>query len=284
MVELSSILADYKDYLDVNTSLAESSKKQYYSVVRIFILDTGLSFKLNDINRFISESNKDKHCYYYKFALKKFLESIGKHNLAEKLVPVKDKPRAKQFPFIPKEKVYKMFNAIVPKYRKIAFLQYWTGGRIREILGMKVEDINWDLDDELIYINVYQYAKRSKTRQLRLHKKNERYLTKWIDGKHWGFIFLDKDLNGEAQNLIDKEIENTIRYYNKELQRVGKIFDVSGFSSHYVRHLYSDNYLKAGGNPVYLSKLLGHSKIDTTMKYVSIADKEADKVLKDMEA
>jgi site-specific recombinase XerD len=40
------------------------------------------------------------------------------------------------------------------------------------------------------------------------------------------------------------------------------------FSPHTLRHTFAVQYLRAGGNLFYLSKILGHSSVTTTQKYL----------------
>ena len=83
---------------------------------------------------------------------------------------------------------------------------------------------------------------------------------------------------------FERFLDNQRRYFDNELAKVGKIFNIESFSSHYLRHLFSDYFLKAGGDPIYLKEVLGHSRLDTTMNYVSISSKLADQALLDMES
>ena len=91
----------------------------------------------------------------------------------------------------------------------------------------------------------------------------------------------------EAENLprenLIKLVENNIKYYDNALSKVGKWHHIEGFSSHYLRHLFADHFLKAGGDPVYLKKAMRHKKIETTMGYVSIEDSMVEDTMLKME-
>ena len=50
-------------------------------------------------------------------------------------------------------------------------------------------------------------------------------------------------------------------------QRIIQLRD-RGVSPHTLRHTFAVQYLRAGGNLFYLSKILGHSSVTTTQKYL----------------
>jgi integrase/recombinase XerD len=59
---------------------------------------------------------------------------------------------------------------------------------------------------------------------------------------------------------------NALRAHYRLLARVG--VPKSGF--HRLRHTFATNYLKHGGDVVRLSRVLGHSRISTTMRYLHL--------------
>jgi integrase len=277
------ILDNYSEYLRTSTNIAISSQKKYYMAVRKFILKTGTKITVNDINKFILESTQERSSYNTKYALHHFLISIGKKEWLSKLVKAKRQPRKKTFEYIPKETFQKILDHLPSKWRKLAFMQYKTGARFQEIITLRSEKIDWHLSDHLIYISIGEYAKGKKERKLRLSKRYEGLLRKWAPDPY-GFIFLDRKYEGLPREKLLNVISNELRYYDSELNRIGNIFGIKQLSSHYLRHLFSDNFQK--GNPdniVALKQLLGHSRIETTLSYVSTADTLADNALIKME-
>ena len=59
---------------------------------------------------------------------------------------------------------------------------------------------------------------------------------------------------------------NALRSYYVLLGRLG--LPKSGF--HRLRHTFATEYLKHGGDVVRLSKILGHTEVSTTMKYLHL--------------
>ena len=65
-------------------------------------------------------------------------------------------------------------------------------------------------------------------------------------------------------------------HINKQIKEIAKICGIKkNISFHTARHSFATNYLIKGGKVENLQKLLGHTKIMTTMKYVHIIDEEA---------
>ena len=65
---------------------------------------------------------------------------------------------------------------------------------------------------------------------------------------------------------------------NREIKKIAVSVGIKDkISFHVARHSFATNYLRMGGNVVYLKKLLGHSDIKTTMIYESITSEEANK-------
>lgn len=92
---------------------------------------------------------------------------------------------------------------------------------------------------------------------------------------------LRMQLNKTAQLFIEKQTvflgTYTDEYINRTLKDICKIVGIKKHVSYHVsRHTFATNFLVAGGNVTVLQKLLDHSKIDTTMVYVHIAESITD--------
>jgi integrase/recombinase XerD len=72
----------------------------------------------------------------------------------------------------------------------------------------------------------------------------------------------------------------TVRNFERDLKVLGAKLGISGvrFSPHTLRHTFACEYLRRGGNLEYLRRILGHSSILTTQKYLrslGVADLQA---------
>jgi len=282
---LESVLKEFEDYLVNNTTSSHLTINRYKQVARRFLLAVGLQFNVNQINSWLSDQNRNKSCYHYKFALRHFLISIGKKHLLDQLAPSRAKPRKKAFNYISKEVMEKVINSLPGVHKRIAFLQLKTGARISEILTLRAENIDYQINPNLIHIKVgigKSKTKGNKEGLLYLSKKYENLLKSWIK-KPYGYIFLENISDRDSEEILYRKIDNFRRTFDLELVKAGRWHHVEGLSSHYLRHLYSDYFLKAGGDPMYLRKALRHKNIETTMRYVSIEDQMVQKVIQAME-
>lgn len=133
-----------------------------------------------------------------------------------------------------------------------------TGCRLGSCLSLKVKDIEFNS-------NTIYFAKMKCRKALLL------------------------PLNNYLKNVLAEYIKNTGLQpfeYMFPSQRTGTKFTDKGFDSSYIdyaarrgvknvgihkfRHTYAKNFIMAGGNPAKLQRILGHSSIDITMKYVNL--------------
>lgn len=94
---------------------------------------------------------------------------------------------------------------------------------------------------------------------------------------------LTVNLTPKAQIILKKDgrlfvKKLTPEHINRELKKIAKAMGIKEkVSFHIARHSFATNYLRMGGDVVYLSKLLGHANIKTTMIYVSITEDEKNR-------
>lgn len=72
--------------------------------------------------------------------------------------------------------------------------------------------------------------------------------------------------------VFASKLQNKLATRNvlRDLKKLGKKLAAKGvrFSPHTLRHTSADSYLRNGGNIEYLRRILGHSSILTTQKYL----------------
>ena len=283
---IDQLLEMFDDYLKISTTNSISTNENYHRVARAMLLDNNLEWSnIEKINAWIARKSKDKNTYHYRFAIKHFYISQGRKDLSELVVATRRPKRKKVFKFIEKSVLQEMINNLPAKYRKIAFLQVKTGARIGSVLTLRAENIDYNIREKLIYIKIgvgKSLSKRDKEITLRLSKKYENLLKGWTP-RPYGFMFLKPECESMDESDLRKNVDNFRRQYDRELNKVGKDKGIEGFSSHYLRHLFADYFLKSGGDALYLKQLFGHAKFETTLGYVSIQDKMADEALIKME-
>lgn len=86
-----------------------------------------------------------------------------------------------------------------------------------------------------------------------------------------------------AQNMILGrkgklfEVPSTTINFNRNLRECAKAIDLrKHLTSHLARHTYGTLFIAFGGNVAVLQRLLGHTKIETTMNYLHMAESFVD--------
>jgi integrase/recombinase XerD len=140
------------------------------------------------------------------------------------------------------------------------------GLRIHEVLNLKISDI--DFDNLLIRV----YGKGRKERVVAMSIEARKIIHKYISLHRevkYECPLLFCSINGMALDYGDLYRE-FIRY--AERANVDKN-SISGMW-HSFRRLYARNYLKTGGNLLYLRVSLGHSNLATTQRYIEVEEED----------
>lgn len=135
----------------------------------------------------------------------------------------------------------------------LVYLLLDTGLRISEALSIRREDL--DLDNMLIAVR----GKGGKYRVLPFSFEMRKALFRWIQGHSFPLVF--PTIQGCTVNQ-----RNLLR----DLKWLQKHIGITGvrFSPHTFRHTFAVAYLRRGGNVFYLQKMLGHSTLEMTNRYV----------------
>lgn len=148
---------------------------------------------------------------------------------------------------------FKPDDKIESRLHTIICLLIDTGIRIDEALTLHRNKV----DFENLVITVY--GKGSKERVIPISIEMRRLLFKHMKTHSFDLVFCTKD--GRKLNY-----QNTYRDYLVICDKV-KV-EPEGF--HAFRRTFARNYLKAGGNLLYLQAALGHERLETTRTYVEV--------------
>ncbi len=128
-----------------------------------------------------------------------------------------------------------------------------TGLRINELLSLRRQNV--DIDNLVLRVNGKGNKERLVPISFELRKTLYRYLSKNQSPR------LFATATGTAVT-----VRNAQRDFKSMCQRLG-ITNVRT-SFHTLRHSFAVNYLRRGGNLFYLQRILGHSSITTTERYL----------------
>jgi len=172
------------------------------------------------------------------------------------------------------EEVSKLLK-IIPRneyrgYREtcIILTLYGTGLRISELLNLKL--LNVDFNSGQIKV----MGKGAKERSVFMSPKNfkalMKYHTIWRPNIATDHFFVHED----GRKLTRTYMEHRIQAFTRQANITKKC------TPHIFRYSFSIQFLRNGGDPFTLQKILGHSTIDMTRRYVQIASTDVERNMK----
>lgn len=196
-----------------------------------------------------------------------YLEEEGlweKPNPTKKLKLIKSSKRIK--PVVSPEEIQRALQCLNKStyegYRNLTMIMIFWDAMIRkeELITLKVDDV--DLRGGLIKV----YGKGRKERQVPMGAKTIKtlhfYLNRWRDGRKGNLVFCQR--NGKPI---------TSRHCHKIIQDIGK---QAGFDlyPHLIRHSAATFFIRQGGSPVILQKILGHTSLVVTQNYLHMSSQD----------
>lgn len=145
------------------------------------------------------------------------------------------------------------------EYRTWVIINFFiaTGVRSRSLRNVKIKDL--DFDNDLIYIRI---TKNRKLLVIPMGKTIKKVLLEYLKirgGEPEDYLFC----NLEGQQLTKNALNNIISKYNKKR-------GINKTGIHLFRHYFAKKYIQNGGNALKLQKILGHSTLKETQKYVDL--------------
>ena len=139
----------------------------------------------------------------------------------------------------------------------LACLLLDSGLRIDEALSLRCEDV--DLDNFLLLV----HGKGGKDRVIPISAEMRKLMWRWLK-KHQG----DGGLVFPTRNGTKLNYNNTLNRF----KRLGTRLNITGvrFSFHTLRHTFAVNYIRNGGDVFRLQRILGHTTLDMTRRYVNL--------------
>ena len=142
--------------------------------------------------------------------------------------------------------------------KAIVELLYSTGCRVSELEHLNISDVNFEAKEVMLF------GKGNKHRVSYLNAKAEvslkNYLKERTDNNEALFVQSKKPYNRLKKSGIELIIKNIVNRTNGLSVHI---------TPHVFRHTTASVSLERGMNVVEVSKLLGHSKIETTMEYIT---------------
>lgn len=259
--------------------LSDQTLYNYGHYLKLFFFDLQKSpeqVTANDVRVFLCQyqekkkvSNRtlDKYreyiCHFYQWASN---EDYIEKNPVRALKPIKYEIKPRQA-LNQIELEYIRKACITLKEKAIIEVLYSTGCRVSELARLKKSDIDWN--DKSIHL----FGKGNKHRFSFINAKAEvaikDYLVTRTDENDSLFVSDRRPYNPIKKDALEKIVRNISR------RTVGKVD--KRVTPHVLRHTTATTAIRNGMPVEDISKLLGHSKIDTTMIYAktSLANVQA---------
>lgn len=215
-------------------------------------------YLLDQKNRGISTASRSRSVYilrsFYNYCVKK---DICSKNLASLLEPVKVKQKEREF--ITEEEFEQLAKAIKkPVMRTVVQTMFYTGGRVSEILNLKLEDV--DLENRVVYIIE---GKGNKDRNIPINDKLYIILKNYLENIRETDVPSDRFFANKTTGKVSTS------YLNRCIAQAA--YDLGWekqISSHILRHSFGTNLLEKGASVVSIQKLLGHTTLAVTSRYL----------------
>ena len=201
----------------------------------------------------IADSTLNQHINAIKFYYEQVLNK-------ERMLFYLSRPKRSQFlpDILSKQEVIKIFNqASNEKHKCMLFIAYSGGLRISEVLKLKVTDI----DSDRMFLHI-RAAKGKKDRMVSLSPYLLSQLRAYfIQYKPKTYLFESTKPGTPYSPSSLRNVFNRAKFKAKITKKV---------TFHSLRHSYATHLLEGGIDLRYIQTLLGHSDINTTLRYTHV--------------
>lgn len=165
--------------------------------------------------------------------------------------------------------------AVTDKTRFVGYRDYAimlllldTGIRLKELVGIKLEDLRLSVNEIII-----TEAKGGRQRRVFVSPKTKEALKKYlrirggIQGNNYLFV------TNENNPMKRRNVQERLRIYGRKANIEGV-----RVSPHTFRHTFAKLYIMRGGDPFSLQAILGHSTLDMVRRYVNLWGSDLQKM------
>jgi len=206
-------------------------------------------------------------------------------NVIRRFYPPSYRIRVKSMVYMPKalnsKQLKKLYECVKdePHLRTVFLTLLYTGMRRRELVSLTLDDI----DLELGHIKVK--GKGGKVRYIPIVKQLRPVLEEWINTYRPMYVErsfkLFESWGKQGQRLIELYRDRVFPYTPKTINEWFYRMEVcAGFhvTPHMLRHTFATRLIMRGVPINVVQALLGHSSIETTARYIMIAQPDRDEV------
>lgn len=165
------------------------------------------------------------------------------------------------------------------------YLIYSIGARIDEVLSAKMSDVNLKEPNGNNYISVL--GKGAKRRSPPILKEVAKVLKGYIEMFHGknpilGDLLFFVHYDGKKKKLTQEGVNKRLKIYAQKANLINPGLPDS-LHCHQLRHARASHWLEQHLNIVAIQRLMGHSDINTTMRYIFVSTEQKNQALAKLE-
>lgn len=280
MMKYLNVKDNFKIYLENKTNLMPSSIEIYSKIINEFVDSYGIEPNIKNLNDFILLKYKHRQTNV-KCAIKYFLKFRWKHkNIYKQLIKIKPKPVLKKNNYINEEQAIQLISYIRNNEHKlIAKIQYFTGAKASEVIGILKENIVLENNEKRIRINIV--CKGDKINIIYLDDKLWYELNEYIRTEG-PYLFIRTPIELKDKELW-KKIETYYKKYYESLKESANNLDLN-IATHDLRKSFAKSLKNDGVDMWDVKVALRHKNIATTKNILkNVSEKIATTMLKHQE-
>ncbi len=213
-------------------------------------------YLLHEKERGAASASRSRSLYilrsFYNYCCRK---DLCAKNIASLLEPVKIKQKEPEF--ITEDEMKELVAAIEqPVIRTVVQTMFYAGGRISEMIHLTLDDV--DLENRIMHIIS---GKGGKDRDIPINDKLHQILSYYLEHI--------RDADSNRFFALARTGKVSASYINRLIKEaVEKLGWEKDISAHVLRHSFGSNLLEKGASVVSIQKLLGHSSLRVTSRYL----------------
>lgn len=168
------------------------------------------------------------------------------------------------------------------KYSTLMSILYSTATRLNEVLSIKVDELQ--LDKTPAYVKVMGKGRRSRVIYFppKLVALLRKYLSRFHGQRMEGYLFYAKQ-RGIYTKLSGEGVNKQLKAYAKVAHEICPDVPLT-LHSHQFRHSWATHALEHHMSIFQISKMLGHSSVNTTMTYLGITPMMKEEAMQKIES
>jgi integrase len=165
-------------------------------------------------------------------------------------------------------------------FMKLELIKYWDKDYINQRIDM-IKNLKHQVLTRFLWMSGVRVTEAVSVRKQDIDFTNYVMQVRWLKSRKYKYRIVP----------LHHKLRDMLQIYTTPLKAEDRLFNITRQmawqvttkhlkgSPHRLRHSFAINWLRSGGDIVTLHKMLGHSKIQTTMEYLKIVPADQGKEL-----